>query len=168
MKGSYLNPFSSSQFISRYLLLTLCTNIGLVMRTKQLIIHNKLSKMKSKILTACLQGNYRNILGEFSNTSLIPYFSDYKSTRCISRPLFLSCKMMIFSDALSISRLPQYLFFTYNCMNSYKIIDHIKSDKTKSKKLFQYTLSIVSIFYLKPETPTFNSWKCFIFVSKPM
>ena len=98
----------------------------------------------------------------------LPYFSDYKSTWCISRPLFFSCKMMIFSDALSISRLPQYLFFTYNCMNSYKIIDHIKSDKTKSKKLFQYTLSIVSIFYLKPETPTFNSWKCFIFVSKPM
>ena len=65
----------------------------------------------------------------------LPYFSDYKSTRCISRPLFFSCKMMIFSDTLSISRLPQSLLFTYNCMNSYKIIDHIKSDKTKSKTL---------------------------------
>ena len=74
---------------------------------------------------------------------LIPYFSDYKSTRCISRPLFFSCKMMIFSDTLSVSRLPQSLFFTYNCVNSYKIIDHIKSDKTKSKKLFQYNFNFL-------------------------
>ena len=73
----------------------------------------------------------------------LPYFSDYKSTRCISRPLFFSCKMIIFSDTLSIRRLPQSLFFTYNCMNSYKIIDHIKSDKTKSKKLFQYSFNFL-------------------------
>ena len=59
----------------------------------------------------------------------------YHISRIISRPLFFSCKMMSFSNTLSISRLPQSLFFTYNCMNSYKIIDHIKSDKTKSKKL---------------------------------
>ena len=110
---------------------------------------------------------YKSCRSKYMNSKewgFIPYFSDYKSTRCISRPLFFSCKMMIFSDTLSISRLPQSLFFTYNCMNSYKIIDHIKSDKTKSKKLFQYCFN----FLLKPDTPTFNSWKCFTFVSKPM
>ena len=79
----------------------------------------------------------------FADDSYLPYFSDYKSTRCISQPLFFSRKMMIFSDTQSISRLPQSLFFTYNCMNSYKIIDHIKSDKTKSKKLFQYSFNFL-------------------------
>ena len=39
------------------------------MRIKQIIIHNNLSKMKSRILPNCLQGNYRDSLGEFSNTS---------------------------------------------------------------------------------------------------
>ena len=40
----------------------------LVMRIKQMIIHRKLSKMKNKILPTCLQGNYGDSLGEFSNT----------------------------------------------------------------------------------------------------
>ena len=40
-----------------------------VMRIKQIIIHSNLSKMKIKILPACLQGNYRDSLGEFSNMS---------------------------------------------------------------------------------------------------
>ena len=39
----------------------------LVVRIKQLIIHSNLSKMKNKILPTCLQGNYRDSLGEFSN-----------------------------------------------------------------------------------------------------
>ena len=34
-----------------------------------MIIQSNLSKMKNKILTTCLQGNYRDSLGEFSNTS---------------------------------------------------------------------------------------------------
>ena len=34
-----------------------------------MIIHNNLSKMKNKILPTCLQGNYRDSLGEFSNVS---------------------------------------------------------------------------------------------------
>ena len=34
-----------------------------------MIIHRKLFKMKHKILPTCLQGNYGNSLGEFSNTS---------------------------------------------------------------------------------------------------
>ena len=34
-----------------------------------MIIHNNLSEMKNKILSTCLQGNYRDSLGEFSNTS---------------------------------------------------------------------------------------------------
>ena len=39
------------------------------MRTKQMIIHSNLSEMKNKILPTCSQGNYRDSLGEFSNTS---------------------------------------------------------------------------------------------------
>ena len=34
-----------------------------------MIIHRKVSKMKNKIFPTCLQGNYGNSLGEFSNTS---------------------------------------------------------------------------------------------------
>ena len=34
-----------------------------------MIIHSNLSKTKNKILPTCLQGNYRDSLGEFSNTS---------------------------------------------------------------------------------------------------
>ena len=39
------------------------------MRITQLIMHSYLSKMKNKILPICLQGNYTDSLGEFSNTS---------------------------------------------------------------------------------------------------
>ena len=41
----------------------------LVIRMKQMIIHSNLPKMKDKILPVCLKGNYRDNLGEFSNTS---------------------------------------------------------------------------------------------------
>ena len=41
----------------------------LVMRIKQLIIQNNLSKMKNNILPTSLQDNCRDSLGEFSNTS---------------------------------------------------------------------------------------------------
>ena len=34
-----------------------------------MIIHRNLTKMKNKILPTCLQGNYGDSLGEFSNTS---------------------------------------------------------------------------------------------------
>ena len=34
-----------------------------------MIIHSNLSQIKYKILTTCLQGNFRDGLGEFSNTS---------------------------------------------------------------------------------------------------
>ena len=34
-----------------------------------MFIHSNLSKMKNKILPICLQGNYRDSLGESSNTS---------------------------------------------------------------------------------------------------
>ena len=43
------------------------------MRLTQLIIHGKLSTMKSKILTACLQGNYRDSLGEFNSTLCVVF-----------------------------------------------------------------------------------------------
>ena len=33
------------------------------------IIHRNLSKMKNKILSSCLLGNYKECLGEFRNTS---------------------------------------------------------------------------------------------------
>ena len=39
------------------------------MRINQMIMHGSLSKMKNKILPICLQGNYRDSLGEFSKTS---------------------------------------------------------------------------------------------------
>ena len=39
------------------------------MRIKQMIINSNLSKMRNKILPTCLQGNYRDSLREFSNTS---------------------------------------------------------------------------------------------------
>ena len=34
-----------------------------------MIIHSNLSKMKNKIVPTCLQGNYKDSLGEFSNRS---------------------------------------------------------------------------------------------------
>ena len=34
-----------------------------------MVMHSNLSKMKHKILPTCLQGNSRDSLGEFSNTS---------------------------------------------------------------------------------------------------
>ena len=34
-----------------------------------MIIHSNFSKMKNKILPNCLQGIYKDSLGEFSNTS---------------------------------------------------------------------------------------------------
>ena len=37
------------------------------MRIKQMIIHSNLYKMKNKIPPTCLQRNYRDRLGEFSN-----------------------------------------------------------------------------------------------------
>ena len=39
------------------------------MRIEQIIIHSNLSKMKNKIHPTCLQGNYRDSLGDFSNIS---------------------------------------------------------------------------------------------------
>ena len=39
------------------------------MRIKQMIIQSNSSKMNNKILPICLQGNYRDRLGEFSYTS---------------------------------------------------------------------------------------------------
>ena len=41
----------------------------LVLRIKQLIIYSNLSKMKNNLVPTCLQRNYRDSLGEFSNTS---------------------------------------------------------------------------------------------------
>ena len=39
------------------------------MRIKQMIIHNKLSKLKDKILRICLQENFRDSSREFSKMS---------------------------------------------------------------------------------------------------
>ena len=64
------NPFIPGQlsvckFFLHYPYKTGC----LVMRIKQMIVHSNVSKMKNKILPACLQGKCRDSLGEFSNTS---------------------------------------------------------------------------------------------------
>ena len=40
----------------------------LVMRIKQIITQSNLPNMKNQILPTCLQGNYRESLGEFSST----------------------------------------------------------------------------------------------------
>ena len=63
-----LSPFSPTwlsvcKFSLHYLHKISC----LVMRTKFLVTYScNLSKMKNKILPACLQGNYRDSLGEFT------------------------------------------------------------------------------------------------------
>ena len=41
-----------------------------------MIIHSNFSMMKSKIVPTCLQGNYRDSLGEFSNTSYGIYWAE--------------------------------------------------------------------------------------------
>ena len=41
------------------------------MRIKQVILNSNLSQMKNKILPICLQGNYGDSLGEFSNVSKV-------------------------------------------------------------------------------------------------
>ena len=38
------------------------------MRTEEIITHNNLSKMKTKILPTFLQGNYKATSGAFNNT----------------------------------------------------------------------------------------------------
>ena len=43
--------------------------ICLIMRIKQMIRHNNLSKMRNKALPTSLQGNYGDSLGEFNNAS---------------------------------------------------------------------------------------------------
>ena len=71
-----LSPFSPSKFISMYFLILFSPppkKSCLVIRIKHLITHRKLSKLKSKILTTCLQGIYRDSLGEFSNTSYVVF-----------------------------------------------------------------------------------------------
>ena len=52
-----------------------------------MIIHSNLSKMKSIILPACLQGNYRNSLGEFRNTSCGVF-----ATERVKLELFSDCQ----------------------------------------------------------------------------
>ena len=56
---------SECKFSLRYLYKISC----LVMKIRQMIIHNNLSKMKIKILPTCLKGNNRDSLGEFGNIS---------------------------------------------------------------------------------------------------
>ena len=63
------NLEEASLSVSKFSLHYLHKRSCLVMRLKQVIIHRKLPKMKDKILPTCLQGNYRDSLGEFSNTS---------------------------------------------------------------------------------------------------
>ena len=58
----------------------------LVMRIKQMIIHNNLSKIKSKILPTCLQRNYRQFKEEFGNTSY-DVFGAERVTRNVQLPM---------------------------------------------------------------------------------
>ena len=51
------------------------------MRIKQLIIHSNLSKMKNNILPTCSQGNHRNSLGIFSNTSYDVFWAENVKSR---------------------------------------------------------------------------------------
>ena len=52
------------------------------MRVKKMVIHINVinySKTKNKTLPTCLQGNYRDSLGEFSNTSYGVFGAGVKS-----------------------------------------------------------------------------------------
>ena len=44
-------------------------------------VNTNLSKMKNKILPTCLQGNYRDSLGEFSNTSYGVFEAEMRGLR---------------------------------------------------------------------------------------
>ena len=83
VKHSRMYPFNSNQIYQfassplRYPRRKSC----LVMRIKQMIIHRCFSKMKNKILLTCLQGNYRDSLGEFSNKSYGVFGAERVNTR---------------------------------------------------------------------------------------
>ena len=71
--SGHTNPFSPSQFISVYVLLLLYTQNKLFGNENKandhILSQHFISKMRNKILPSCLQGNYCDSLGEFSNTS---------------------------------------------------------------------------------------------------
>ena len=46
-----------------------------------MIVLSTLSKIKNKILSTCLQGNYRDSLGEFVNTSYICLYSVFEGEK---------------------------------------------------------------------------------------
>ena len=60
-----------------------------------MIIHSKLSKMENKILSTCLQENYRNSLGEFSNTSYGVFSVANETGSCLEK-YSLKCLSFLF------------------------------------------------------------------------
>ena len=61
------------------------------MRIKQLITHSNLSQMKNKILPTCLQGNYGDSLGEFSNASYFVFGAERGKTAEQKTKLSMAC-----------------------------------------------------------------------------
>ena len=57
------------------------------MRIKQLIIHSK--PRQKQILTTCLQGNYRDRLGEFSNTSPV-VLVNFTLYQCLNQQMLVT------------------------------------------------------------------------------
>ena len=59
-----------------------------------MINNNNLFKMKNKTLPTCLQGNYRDSLGEFSNTSYGMFVADHERFRLRFIIVIIFCVMI--------------------------------------------------------------------------
>ena len=70
----------------------------LVMRIKQSIIQSNLSELKRKTLPTCLQVNYRNSLGEFSNASCGVFGAERVNPHCCTK------KILVFSGRIDNAR----------------------------------------------------------------
>ena len=62
-----------------------------------MVIHTycNLSKMKNKILLTCLQGNYRDSLGEFSNMSYGVFMAERYSISKVLQCSVLNCILSV-------------------------------------------------------------------------
>ena len=88
---SFDNPFSpTSLSVCKFSLYYPHKISCLVMRVKQMIIYSNLSKMKYRIPPTCLQGNYRDSLGEFSNLS----YGVFGAVRVKNNRNYTSCSIV--------------------------------------------------------------------------
>ena len=62
-----------------------------------MVIHCNLSKMKNKFLPTCLQGKYRDSLGEFSNVLYYMFWAE-RLIRCCKGTWLIALKICIPND----------------------------------------------------------------------